>query len=439
MNLMGRGARLLSAATAVAVLGGCGTFGAGSTGGTAGAAGAAGADVTTGPKSSEPAPRGPGLGAAEQGTATTPERPPTSEAATAIPPSGPLEVTVTATGDILTHSRVTVTAQRYAGGAGYDYTPMFAEVKPLLSAGDLTLCHMETPLSPDNTRLSVPDMLVFNTPHEMAAALADAGVDGCDFASNHTMDQGLAGLEATEQVIRDAGMGYAGPTAHEDRAGRAEVYDVPTDGGGTARVAHLAFTYTYPNSGTPTTTVPGEAPWLAEASWPVQGSDGILEQAQAAKEDGADFVVVSMHWGDEYQSRPNAAQQDLAADLLASDDVDLIIGTHVHVIQPCERINGKHVIYGMGNFLSNQAPEFGLLPATQEGMVARFTLRRDSQGVVTTAMSYRPTRVDIRTAEFQTGPHVVQLVSPQNYPKTWDRTTSTVDSLGGCRAEAVHP
>ncbi|GAA5157531.1 CapA family protein [Ornithinimicrobium tianjinense] len=421
MDLRGRGARLVTAVAAVTMLGGCGAFG---TDGPVDAEGTAALPVTEPPEPPEPP---------EAATATPPTPP-----APPAPPSGPLEVTVTATGDILTHSRVTVTAQRYAGGTGYDYTPMFAEVRPLLSAGDLTLCHLETPLSPDDTNLSVPDTLVFNTPHEMADALADAGVDGCDFASNHTMDQGLAGLEATEQVLRDAGMGYAGPTAHERRAGRAEVYPVETSSG-TARVAHLAFTYTYPNSGTPTTTVPGEAPWLAEASWPVQGSEGILEQAHAAKEDGADFVVVSMHWGDEYQSMPNTVQQELAAELLASDDVDLIIGTHVHVIQPCARINGKHVIYGMGNFLSNQAPEFGLLPATQEGMVASFTLRRDEEGVVTTSMSYQPTRVDIRLAEFPTGPHVVQLVSPQNYPDTWQRTTATVDSLGGCDADPAHP
>ena len=356
---------------------------------------------------------------------------------------GPLEVHLTAIGDILTHSRVTVTANRYAGGAPgtYDYGPMFAEVAPLLEAGDLTLCHMETPLSPDNTNPSVPDILTFNTPHEMASALADAGVDGCDFASNHTMDRGIQGLAYTEEVIRDAGMGYAGPTAHEDEAGVAEVYEVPTEAGPTAQVAHLAYTYTYPNSGTPTTSIPGEAPWLEKASWPVIGSEGILEQAEAAKDAGADFVVVSMHWGDEYNHQPNADQQQLAEDLLGSDAVDLILGTHVHVIQPCTKINGKHVLYGMGNFLSNQSPDVApaLLPGTQEGMVAELTLRRDEDGVVTTDMSYQPTRVDIRPWDMETGPHVVQLVTPENYPETWERTTSTVDSLGGCDATAVHP
>jgi poly-gamma-glutamate synthesis protein (capsule biosynthesis protein) len=373
----------------------------------------------------------------------TPAGPSTEETEDApdAPDDAPLEITLAATGDILAHSRLNLTANAYAGSVEgrYDYSPMFADVAPLISEADLALCHLETPLSPDNTNLSIPDTLVFNTPHEMATALADAGVDGCDFASNHTMDMGLGGLEATEQVVRDAGMGFAGPTAHEDRAGLPEVYDVPTEGG-VAQVAHLAYTYTYPNSGMPTTDIPGEAPWLIDSSWPNLGSEGIREQARATRDDGADFVVVSMHWGNEYQPQPTEDQTQIARDLLGSGDVDLILGTHVHVIQPCEEVEGRHVIYGLGNFLSNQSPDtnVNLGPATQEGMVATFTLRRDEDGVVTTQMDYQPTRVEIVPSQ-QPGPHVVRLVSPQTYPQTWERTTDTVDLLGGCGATPQQP
>ena len=316
---------------------------------------------------------------------------------------------------------------------------MFAAVSSPISEADLALCHLETPLSPDNTNLSVPDRLVFNTPREMADALAGAGFDGCEFASNHTMDMGIDGLAATEEVVREAGMGYAGPTADEERSGRAEVYEVPAEGG-TAQVAHLAYTYTYPNSGTPTTTVPGEAPWLVDASWPNLDSDGILEQAGAARDEGADFVVVSMHWGNEYQAQPTEDQTRIAGDLLSSGEVDLILGTHVHVIQPCEQVEGRHVIYGLGNFLSNQSPDThaSLAPATQEGMVATFTLTRDEEGEVSSRMEYRPTRVEIVPGP-QPGPHIIRLVSPETYPQTWERTTATVDLLGGCGAEAVTP
>ena len=111
----------------------------------------------------------------------------------------------------------------------------------------------------------------------------------------------------------------------------------------------------------------------------------------------------------------------------------------MHVIQPCERINGKHVIYGLGNSLSNQSPmtASSLVPATQEGMVAVLTLTRDEEGSVSTAMRYQPTRVEI-PPERAPG-HIIRLVSPTTYPETWERTVSTVDSLGGCDAEPIDP
>ena len=393
-----------------------------------------------------PAPdsTGDGAGASgpEDGAATASSDDPAAGSVTTDDPARPVEITLAATGDILAHSTLNRSASWYAGGAegAYDYSPMFADVAPLLTEADLALCHLETPLSPDNTNLSVPDTLSFNTPRQMADALAGAGIDGCDFASNHTMDRGVAGIAATEQVLRDAGMGYAGPQAEQSRAGEAEIYDVePGDGGAAARVAHLAYTYTYPNSGTPTTDIPQEAPWLEQASWPVLGSEGIVEQARAAQDAGADFVVVSMHWGQEYQAQPTQDQTRIARDLLESGAVDLILGTHAHVIQPCEQVSGRHVIYGLGNFLSNQSPQtnVNLIPATQEGMVALATLRRDADGVVTTALSYQPTRVEISPEIVPS--HIIRLATQQTAPETWERTTATVDLMGGCGAAPVSP
>lgn len=400
------------------------------------------APTDTGTAGTAPTPEPGAASDTGDGAAGSTDADPSGDQETATEEVRPVEITVAAIGDILAHSTLNRSASWYAGGAvgAYDYTPMFADVAPLISEADLALCHLETPLSPDNTNLSQPGLLSFNTPHQMADALAGAGVDGCDFASNHTMDRGVAGIAATEQVLRDAGIGYAGPQAEEARAGRAEVYEVdPADGSGAVQVAHLAYTYTYPNDGSPTTHIPGEAPWLERSSWPVMGSEGILGQASTARDEGADFVVVSMHWGQEYQAQPTEDQTRIARDLLESGDVDLILGTHVHVIQPCEQIDGRHVAYGLGNFLSNQSPQTAasLLPATQEGMVAQFTLRRDAEGEVSTTMSYQPTRVEISPEVVPS--HIIRLVGPLTYPDTWARTSATVDLLGGCGAEPVSP
>ncbi|MDO5719712.1 MAG: CapA family protein [Actinomycetaceae bacterium] len=358
------------------------------------------------------------------------ESPQPTDIATTASPSptpDPIEITIAASGDILPHQAVVESAMRNAEGSdkAYDFTPMFSQITGLLNEVDLALCHVETPISPDNTNLGVPGTLVFNSPREVADAIAASGYDGCDFASNHTWDRGLDGLAATEEVLRDAGVGYAGPSAHEDRVNEPELYTV-----GDATVAHLAYTYTFPNTWGPDTTVPAEAPWVENWLWPAIGAEGILEQAHKAKEEGADFVVVSMHWGEEYNVQPTEDQTSIAHTLLESDDVDLILGAHVHVVQPCEMINGKHVIYGMGNSLSNQSPQThaSLIPETQDGMVALFTLKKDPDGTVSTDMAYQPTHVDLDG-------HIITRVSPDSNPASYERTVNAVNYLGGCDAE----
>ena len=307
-------------------------------------------------------------------------------------------------------------------GGGYDFSPPFAKVTTRISAADLALCHLETPLTSTNTNLSVPGKLVFNTPHQLAPALKKAGYDGCEFASNHTLDQGLAGLADTEQVMADAGLPLAGPSADEARSGEAQVYDVKD-----ASVAHLAYSYTAYNMGGPSTDLPPDAPWIGRSVWPVHGADGIIRDAKQAHDDGADFVVVSMHWGAEYQTAPTQDQRTLARELLGSGAVDLILGTHVHVIQPCEVINGRYVFYGLGNFLSNQGPYpgSGLRVETQEGLMVQVTLSRDEAGALTSTAAYQPTRVRLPG-------WVIEPVSTTHHPETYRRTSATLQSLGGC-------
>ena len=149
------------------------------------------------------------------------------------------------------------------------------------------------------------------------------------------------------------------------------------------KVGHLAFTYTIYNSGGPTTEVPAAMPWLREMLWPAIGVEGIIAQARRAREAGAEFVVVSIHWGAEYQTMPTAEQREMARQLLAAPEIDLILGDHVHVVQPCEQIDGKYVMYGMGNFLSNQSPgqDASLRPTTRTARSTRSPCRRRARRV----------------------------------------------------------
>jgi poly-gamma-glutamate synthesis protein (capsule biosynthesis protein) len=258
-----------------------------------------------------------------------------------------------ATGDLLIHGPVAAQALRDGSGKNYDFRPMLAKVRPLVRGADLAICHIETPLSATDKGIS--GYPVFNTPHELADAVAWAGYDGCSTASNHSVDRGVAGVEDTLNALDKDHIAHAGTARNAAESGRVELHRV-----GGAVVAHLSYTY-----GTNGIPVPKGAPWAVN----ITSVKRILADAHRAKALGATFVVVSIHWGQEYQVAPTALQQAQARQLLASPDVDLILGDHVHVQQPVARIGDKFVVFGMGNLLSNQSPRAGLKPQTEDGGV----------------------------------------------------------------------
>ncbi len=337
-------------------------------------------------------------------------------------------LTLTAVGDILVHRPVIKSAQSYAGGAGYVFDPMFDDVRDVISAADLAICHQETPISADDKNLSPSGSLSFNAPRQIATALANAGFGACDTASNHTWDRGLAGVEQTLDVLDEAGIGHAGSARDAAEAENPPIYDVKG-----VKVGHLAFSYTIYNEATPNLKVPPEAPWLASMLWPLIGTQGILDRAEALKRRGAEFVVVSMHWGDQYVHEPNPDQRQLARELLASPDVDLIVGHHAHVVQPCERIANKYVAYGLGNFLSNQSPtqDSTLTVDSQDGSIVTFTIEEVAAGrLETTKMTFVPTWV-------VTPGHKVVKATPGRFADSYNRTVASMKLLGAgaCDAE----
>ena len=352
--------------------------------------------------------------AATDGTPTGESLAPTS---TSGPPRG---FTIAAAGDLLLHMPVVRSGATADGG--YDFAPLFDEVRPVLSAADLAICHQETPLSRDSSGLS--GYPLFNAPREIAEAAAGAGFDACEATSNHSLDQGFAGVVATLDVFDEVGLAHTGTGRTAEEQATPPIYDVA----GVA-VGHLAYTYSF--NGIP---VPAEAPWLGELLFPQVGVQAVLDDAAALRARGAEFVVLSMQWGAEYQQAPTAEQRQWAQDLLASPDIDLILGDHVHVVQPCEVIDGKYVHYGLGNFLSNQSPAYDLLPSTQDGVIVTFEVTEVEPGrFATTAMTYAPTFVEIPG-------HRIALATPERHPDSHARTVAAVTALGpeACDATAAY-
>lgn len=250
---------------------------------------------------------------------------------------GPRGFTLVASGDVLPHTSIIERARFDSGGTGYDFRPMLAGAKSVVSRADLALCHMETVYGEKGKYTGYP---LFKSPPEVAQGLAATGYDGCSTASDHSLDDGAAGILRTLNALDRAKVRHAGTARTEGEARKVTVLRA-----GPAKVAHLAYT-----SGVNGTPLPPEQPWAVN----LIDENRIRADARAARKAGADVVVVSLHWGTEWQDTPDDEQVTLARGLTAArtgdrPDIDLILGTHAHVPQAYEKVNGTWVVYGMGD------------------------------------------------------------------------------------------
>ncbi|KES09186.1 hypothetical protein BU52_03810 [Streptomyces toyocaensis] len=271
--------------------------------------------------------------------------------------------TLVASGDVLPHSSIIERARYDAGGTGYDFRPMLSGIRSVVAPADVALCHMETVYGADGDYTGYP---LFRSPPEVAHGLAATGYDGCSTASNHSLDDGVAGIRRTLDALDRAGVRHAGSARSEREARTATVLRA-----GAARLTHLA--YTYDTNGIP---LPPDSPWAVN----LVDEARIVADARAARRAGADVVVVSLHWGTEWQEAPDGQQTGLARSLTASQtggrpDIDLILGTHAHVPQAYEKVNGTWVIYGMGDQIAGAMTNHEGLqdPRGNQSTVGRFT------------------------------------------------------------------
>jgi len=250
------------------------------------------------------------------------------------------EITVSAVGDILIHERVYKDAKVENG---YDFRPMLESVSRYMDKTDISFANQETMIG--GTEIGLSTYPVFNSPHEVGDVLKEAGVNIVSIANNHTLDRG-------EEAIRHAighwdriGMAYVG--AYRSESDRDRVRVMETDAG--IAVAFLAYTY-----GTNGIPVPDGKDYLVNL---IDKETIALEIEKAKKE--ADAIIISLHFGNEYERMPSKEQKGLVQ-FAADEGVDVVLGTHPHVLQPVEWVEGKNgnqtlVAYSLGNFLSGQA------------------------------------------------------------------------------------
>lgn len=291
----------------------------------------------------------------------------------------PRKFTVAFTGDLLIHQGVRNIARDHAArdtGRAFDFRPLLEGISPWIETADIAVCHLEVTLSADGSRLS--SYPAFRSPGELASNLVEVGYDRCSTASNHTIDFGPAGVTETLGVLEDAGLAWTGSarSAEEERASRV----VERSG---VRIAHLAYTYWFNGL-----DIPSDAPWISRQI----DTARILEDAAAVRRGGAEFVMVSLHWGDEYRHEPNAQQREIGPALLSSPDIDLIVGHHAHVVQPIDRIGDEWLVHGVGNLLSDQGGR-----SRDELLVLAEVTERQTGGFEVAKLSAVPLFVDPAT------------------------------------------
>jgi hypothetical protein len=289
---------------------------------------------------------------------------------------GPPTFTVVMSGDVLLHEGLWATARndaRREGRRGMDFRRILTDMRPDIAGADLAICHLETPLAPRGGPYS--GYPIFAVPPAIVPALAWEGYDACTTASNHTLDQGFEGLRRTLRMLDAGGIAHAGSAATKAESKQPLLLDANG-----VRVALISQTY-----GTNGIPIPADQPW----SVPIIDVRSIEQRAHLARQQGAQVVIVALHWGDEYVHEPSAYQTDIARQLTKDNDIDLIYGHHAHVVQPFDRLHGTWVAYGLGNAVAQQETD---MIGVWEGITARFTFtERPSGRFAVTKTEFLPT------------------------------------------------
>ncbi|MGL4523878.1 MAG: CapA family protein [Bacilli bacterium] len=242
-------------------------------------------------------------------------------------------------GDVLVHRSVYYDA--HIDGDSYDFMPMFQNVASSIHAADVSVANSETMIG--GVEIGLSDYPTFNSPVEVGEAIAKLGFDVVTLANNHTIDRGekavLRGLHNWDKI----GIVHTGANSSFEQQQQIRTFMKN-------EIMFSFLSYTYGTNGIP---IPVGKEYLVN----IMDKEKMHQDIQRAKSQ-SDVVVVSMHWGIEYQSLPNEEQKKWAQ-WLADEGVDVILGSHPHVLQPPAWVVGKngnktYVVYSMGNFISAQ-------------------------------------------------------------------------------------
>ena len=253
-----------------------------------------------------------------------------------------------AIGDAMCHSQNFKDAYQ-ASTKTYDFSHVFTNIREKVASADIAIGNLETTFAGEAKGYS--GFPTFNTPDALGYALKDMGVDVLSTANNHSLDKGYNGIVRTLDVLDEIGISHMGTYRSSEEQNKILIKEVNG-----ITFAFLSFTY-----GTNGIPVPKGREYCIN----LIDETLMKQQIEQAKEQNVDVICVSMHWGDEYKIKQNKTQERLA-DFLFENDVDIILGSHPHVLEPMEKrtitladgtTKDGFVIYSLGNFISAQKQE----------------------------------------------------------------------------------
>ena len=287
-------------------------------------------------------------------------------------------VSMSVIGDIMCHNSQYKDAYVSSTGS-YDFSYVFEDIKDYISNADISIGNLETTFA--GKKRGYSNYPQFNTPEQLAYNLKDFGIDVLSTANNHSMDTYFSGIVSTLNYLDDAGISHVGTNATAEAQNEILIKEVND-----IKIAFLSFTY-----GTNGIRIPTDKSFAVN----LINDNFIISQIALAKGQEPDLICVNMHWGIEYQTKQNKEQERLA-NLLFTNGVDVILGSHPHVLQPMEKktitledgsTKDCFVVYSLGNFMSGQT-----YPNTRSSIILNLNFTKNGETGETTidTASYVP-------------------------------------------------
>ena len=265
---------------------------------------------------------------------------------------------------------------------GYDFSPSFQYIKEMVSEADISLGILEGALA-GGEPTGYP---IFNSPDEVIDSLRDTGIDVVNYANNHIYDYDDEGLQRTIEITKEKGLDVLGVKSTEEEKSYLvkEVDGVKI--GFVSYVFETAAVNGYKTINSNPVSINSEN-LINTFNYNDLESfyNRIASEISAMKAEGVEFIIASMHWGEEYNTYIEATQNEIAKKLNELG-VDIILGGHPHVIQPYEIMcnesgHSTFVIYSQGNSLSNQSEQEIGVAESEDGIMIKFTLEKKDGNV----------------------------------------------------------